>query len=151
MTLKRFFSLVLLLLFSLTPPKAFSLDKPDCLKILSMAKRFEDKRIGEGGEPSKMYKAYEEAFNKSDKISKADYVWLLENGTAAGKIYAAMLLKGTGKASDQESFGKLVNDKSEVAVMSGCEVLMERVSSVAQSFVKKGDCFGIQILKKKSK
>lgn len=150
MTLKRICSLLLLLFFSVTTPKVFALDKPDCLKTLSMASRFEDSRIGEGGEPSKMYKAYQEAFNKSDKISKADFVWLLQNGTPAGKIYAAMLLKGTGKASDAESFGKLVNDKSEVSLMSGCEIVMERVNSVAQSFIKSGECLGIKMLTKKA-
>lgn len=149
MTLKRICSLILLLLFSITPPKAFALDKPDCLKTLSMAARFEDSRIGEGGKLSKLYKAYEEAFKKSDKISKADYIWLLQNGTPAGKIYAAMLLKGTGKGNDAESFGKLTHDKSEVAIQSGCEILMEKVSSVAQSFIKSGECLGIKMLTKK--
>ncbi|MDX2108600.1 MAG: hypothetical protein SFY67_19555 [Candidatus Melainabacteria bacterium] len=125
-------------------------NKAQCLITLSIAKRFEDKQIGEG-EASKTYKAYEEAFNNSDSIKKEDYLWLLQNGTPAGKVYAAMLLRGSGKANDADSFGKLSNDQSKIEVQSGCEVFKDTVSEIVKSFIKSGDYLGIKYLNKNKK
>jgi len=128
---------------------AFAADKPQCLVTLSIAKRFEDKQIGEGGDASKVYKAYEEAFKISDSIKKEDLDWLVKNGTPAGKVYGAMLLRGTGKASDKDSFGLLTNDESKIEFQSGCEVSKDTVSAIAKSFIKSGEYFGTKYLVKK--
>ncbi len=139
------------LLTALSSIQAFAADKAQCLITLSTAKRFEDKQIGEGGSASKIYKAYEEAFNSSGSIKKEDYEWLLQNGTPAGKVYGAMLLRGTGNADDKNSFGKLTNDESKIDFQSGCEVAKDTVSAIARSFIKSGDYFGTKYLKKNDK
>lgn len=139
------------LLTAFQPLVAFAADKAQCLITLSTAKRFEDKQIGEGGDASKAYKAYEKAFNSSDSIKKEDFVWLLKNGTPAGKVYAAMLLRGTGKANDADSFGKLINDQSKIEFQSGCEVIQDTVNAIAKSFIKSGDYLGTKYLTKKKK
>lgn len=137
--------------FLLTINQSFASDKAPSLIILATAKRFEDKQIGEGGVSSKLYKAYEEAFNNSDSIKKEDYEWLLNNGTPAGKIYGAMLLRGTEKADDKNSFGRLSKDESRIEFQSGCEVTEDTVSAIAKSFMKSGDYFGTKYLTKKKK
>lgn len=139
------------LLTAIMSVKTFAADKAQCLITLSTAKRFEDKQIGEGGSPSKIYKAYEEAFKSSGSIKKEDYEWLLQNGTPAGKVYGAMLLRGTEKADDKNSFGKLTQDESKIDFQSGCEVTKDTVSAIAKSFIKSGDYFGTKYLKKKEK
>ncbi len=139
------------LLTAIMSVKVFAADKAQCLITLSTAKRFEDKQIGEGGSSSKIYKAYEEAFNSSASIKKEDYEWLLQNGTPAGRVYGAMLLRGTGNADDKNSFGKLSKDESKIDFQSGCEVSKDTVSAIAKSFIKSGDYVGIKYLKKKDK
>ena len=139
------------LLTAIMSVKAFAADKAQCLITLSTAKRFEDKQIGEGGSPSKIYKAYEEAFKSSGSIKKEDYEGLLQNGTPAGRVYGAMLLRDTGNADNKNSFGKLSKDESKIDFQSGCEVSKDTVSAIAKSFIKSGDYLGIKYLKKKDK
>lgn len=134
--------------FALTIIQAHAENKPGCLIILANAPRFEDKQIGEGGFESKLYKAYEEAFKNSDSIKKEQYEWLLINGTPAGKIYGAMLLRGTQNADDRNSFARLTNDQSRIKFQSGCEVTEDTVSAIAKSFMKSGNYFGFKYLKK---
>lgn len=149
----KFFTILLtlvsgFLLTTIQSVTSFAADKPQCLITLSAAPKLEDRQVGEGS-ISKIYKAYEEAFNSSDSIKKEDYQWLLKNGSPAGKIYAAMLLRGTGMANDTESFGKLSKDESKIRFQSGCEVFEDTVCAIAKSFIKSGDYLGTKYLTKK--
>lgn len=136
---------------SITSIQALAAEKANCLITLSKAKRFEAKQVSLGRHDSKIYKAYEEAFKSSHSINRDDYEWLLKNGTPAGKIYGAMLLRGTDNADDKNSFGKLSKDESKIEYQSGCEIVVDTVSTVAKSFMKNGDYCGTKYLKKKDK
>jgi hypothetical protein len=109
---------------------------PDCLQTLLKAKTWNDGVRGEGPEISKNFLAYSDAVAILSKLRTEDLEYVLKSGTPAGRIYAAMLLKQSGR--DNQSFQKLLADKSTVDYVSGCKAMSAAVQDIARSFIDKG-------------
>src|SRR5262249_54812755 len=80
--------------------------RPNCITTLSKAATFDTETAGEAG-VSPTYKAYAEATGMFSALETKDLEWLLKDGTPAGRLYGAMLLKQSGRVGDNESFKKL--------------------------------------------
>jgi hypothetical protein len=111
--------------------------RPECITKLSKAATFDDGTQGEGG-VSANYLAYADACGVVGTLETEDLEWLIENGTPAGRLYGAMLMKQTGRVGDAESFKKLEKDDSAVTVLCGCKGFPSRVSDIAKEFMTKG-------------
>jgi hypothetical protein len=111
--------------------------RPECITKLSKAKSFDSGEQGEGAR-SPNYTAYAEASGMISALETKDLEWLLANGTPAGKLYGAVLLKQTGRVGDNDSFKKLEKDTRKVAYLSGCKGFETSVGEVARGFMKDG-------------
>lgn len=111
--------------------------RPACITKLSKAKTFDDGTQGEGG-ISANYQAYAEACGIVGTLETKDLEWLIKNGTPAGRLYGAMLMKQTGRAGDAESFKKLEKDDATVTFLCGCKGSEFRVSEIAKDFMANG-------------
>lgn len=107
---------------------------PANLKILLHADSFDDGVRGEAPTLSKNYLAYSEASAISSALSLDDLNYIMEHGTPAGKLYAAILLTSGSRVGKNLTFEKLLNDKSPVDYKSGCRGLRTTVGEVAKSF-----------------
>jgi hypothetical protein len=116
-------------------------DMPDCLKNLMKATSFDDDQKGESPDFTPNYKAYLEASNMIYALELSDLDYVLERGSPAGRIYAAVLIKQSGRAGDNLSFDKLLKDNATVSYQSGCKVMSTTVAEVAKSFIEKGKFF----------
>jgi hypothetical protein len=110
---------------------------PSCLKRLLKATSFDDGVRGEG-QLSENFSAYAEASSQVSGLEDKDLQYVLTHATAAGRIYAAVLLKESGRVGDAQSFGKLLHDDAKVTYLSGCKGAEYRVSEVADAFIKNG-------------
>ena len=111
---------------------------PACLKDLMNASSFDDGQRGESPQVTPNYKAYQEASSQISGIETADLNLMMDRGTPAGKLYAAVLLKESGRVGNNLSFERLVNDHSKVRYQSGCKVFESEVSEIAKSFIENG-------------
>lgn len=117
---------------------------PAYLKKLLHATTFDDQVRGEGG-LSANYAAYCEAREKIVAIEVADLEWLRARASPAGRLYAAVLMKESGKISDEEAFGKLLKDTARVQYLSGCKGMETTVKEVAAQFMKEGRFMNFQM------
>lgn len=94
---------------------------PTYLKLLTNAQSVERGPVGFAAVCNKECEAYLKAL-KNGKSIKKELHWVLKNGTAAGKIYAALLIREFDQKAGDEA---LLNLKAEKAVISyfrgGCE------------------------------
>ena len=111
---------------------------PEALRKIKVATSFDDSVVGEAASRSDNYKAYAEAVDQIQGLTVDDLNNVLESGTPAGKIYAAVLLHQSSKVGHNLSFDKLLNDKSAVAYKSGCKVMNTTVGEIAKTFVDTG-------------
>lgn len=118
---------------------------PACLKQLINANSFDDSQRGEVPELTPNYKAYQEASNMISGLETSDLNLMLDRGTPAGKLYAAVLLKQSGRVGNNLSFERLVNDHSKVRYQSGCKVLETEVSEIAKSFIENNRYLNFQM------
>lgn len=116
-------------------------DMPDCLKKLMKATSFDDDQKGESPDFTPNCKAYLEASNMIYALELSDLDYVLERGSPAGRIYAAVLIKQSGRAGDNLSFDKLLKDNATVSYQSGCKAMSTTVAEVAKSFIEKGKFF----------
>jgi hypothetical protein len=122
-----------------SPPKSSAtinhkkMKPAQCLMTLSKAASFDTQAGGEGA-ASQNFREYLKAKEIIATLPTADLTWLLENGTPAGRLYAAVLLWECGRVSKELSFGKLLTDKDAVRFRSGCEIETTSVKTIAQAF-----------------
>ncbi len=105
---------------------------PEFITTLSKADRFYGPTPGESGS-NPVQSAYVEASGKVGQLEINDLNWLLKNGTAAGRIYGAVLLWQTGRIGSNLSYDLLLNDAAAVEYQNGCKVMGTTVKEVAQS------------------
>ncbi len=110
---------------------------PESLQRLLSADRFEDSVRGESPDLPKNYASYLAAAKLIPNLDVDNLLYVRDHALPAGRIYAAILLKQSGK-SDTESFGKLLQDKAPVTYLSGCKGMPATVSEIAQSFADAG-------------
>jgi hypothetical protein len=65
------------------------------------------------------YLAVAARLGDGDKV-RPQLAWLLANGSAAGKAYAATLLNELDPAAGREAWRSLVKDKTQFTTFSGC-------------------------------
>lgn len=110
---------------------------PSSLKRLMQAASFDDGVPGEGRR-SENYAAYAEASSQVNALEDKDLQYVLGHATPAGRIYAAVLLKESGRFGDNESFAKLLHDDAKVTYLSGCKGSQYQVKEIADAFIKNG-------------
>ncbi len=118
--------------------------RPDCITKLSQAKSFDDGVQGESNTPSPNHAAYAEASGMIQGIESSDLQWLLANGSPAGRIYGAILMKESSRFGNDDSFGKLIKDTSKVTFRSGCESFQTTVGEVCRKFISDGHYLGFK-------
>lgn len=111
--------------------------KHETLITLSQADRFANSLVGEGTR-SPVYDSYRTVCNNIGSTKLADLLWLKNNGTAAGKLYAGFLLLQKDPASGQEAFVEFLEDNRTLQYQSGCEVLQATVSGIARNILRTG-------------
>lgn len=112
---------------------------PACLKELMSAGSFDDAERGEAPQVSATYKAYLDAAGMIPSLDRKSLERMLTEGSPAGRLYAAVLLKQSGHGpGSNKAFESLLSDHSKVQYKSGCKVCETTVSEVAQSFIDKG-------------
>jgi hypothetical protein len=116
-------------------------DKPDLkpiyLEELRQAAQFADQVGGESGRQAE-FLIFRAAFKNAHSLKVNDLKSLQKNATAAGRLYAAMLLESSGKLSRAQAFAPLLNDNASVLYVSGCKAASYRVSAVARQFKQTG-------------
>lgn len=113
--------------------------RPQSLLVLSRAGTLDDSVVGEAGTASSLYAAYATASDDLWQIDKNDLLWLREQGTPAGRLYGAMLLRQAGMP---EPFGPLAGDAAALKFRTGCEVMPCHVSEVVGALAKHGNYLG---------
>ena len=112
--------------------------RPDCILRMSHATSFDDGIPGETGKPSPNHAAYAEASGMIGGIESSDLQWLLTNGSPAGRIYGAVLMKESSRFGNDDCFGKLLSDKSAVTTFSGCKGFQTTVGEICKRFIADG-------------
>lgn len=130
--------------FAKNPKPTVKNTLPECITQLSKAQTFDDGTPGESG-ISPNYQAYAEACGMVGTLETEDLEWLMENGTPAGRLYGAMLMKHTGRAGDAESFKRLEKDDSQVTVLCGCKGTQSCVSDIAREFMANGQFLSFKL------
>ncbi len=111
--------------------------KNESLITLSQADRFTNNLAGEGSR-SPIYDAYHASSNAMTSVKLSDLIWLKNNGTPAGKLYAGFLLVQKDPATGQEAFVEFLADNRPLQYQSGCEVLQATVSGIARNILRTG-------------
>ncbi|MBX9671041.1 MAG: hypothetical protein K2X93_25840 [Candidatus Obscuribacterales bacterium] len=117
------------------PPAEGKMDKD--IVALSKAKRFEGKAIGEGA-PSATYKLFKNLEGRISTLPTGDLMWLTAHGTAASRIYSALLTRSKDPKAGSHLLMELLDDDSPVELQDGCEVMTSSVSDIGSKFVATG-------------
>ncbi|MEO3927295.1 hypothetical protein ABGB07_26010 [Micromonosporaceae bacterium B7E4] len=70
--------------------------------------------------PTEAYRTVEAALPDRAEAIRPRLTWLLANGSAAGKAYAATLLDRLDPAAAREAWRGLLGDSAELTTFSGC-------------------------------
>ncbi len=112
---------------------------PASLTALLTATTFDDGVRGDGDQ-SVNFRNYALASDQIQALETSDLQYLLTHASPAGRLYAAVLLKQSGRVGDNECFAKLLGDNATVTYLSGCVGSTYKVKEIADSFIKNG-CF----------
>ena len=94
---------------------------PTYLKLLANAQSVARGPVGVAATCNKECEAYLKAL-KNGKSIKKDLDWMIKNGTAAGKLYAAILIQDFDKKAGEQAFTSLKSEKTPVNYSpGGCE------------------------------
>ncbi len=115
-----------------------SVGMPECLSRLLHATSIDEDARGQIPTVTENHKAYVDASNIIYALEVKDLNYVLEHGSPAGRIYAAVLLKQSSKVGNNLSFDKLLADKDKVIYKSNDKVIHTTVAEVARSFIDKG-------------
>lgn len=103
---------------------------PEYIDTLLTAETFDDSAVGYGAQRTPIFKAFEAAFHQKDAI-KEFLPLLFTNGSAAGKLYAALLLGHLDDGEGREALEKLLDDQTMVNYRSGSLVETRTVAEMA--------------------
>jgi hypothetical protein len=103
---------------------------PAYLTMLLEANTLDDRAIGVAAAKTQTYAAFEQALLARDSI-RPEVETILQQGTPAGRIYAALLLSNFDAKAGKSALEQLQSEQIEVTRRSGCEVFVIRVSQVA--------------------
>lgn len=117
--------------------KSAAKNLPAPLRALIHATTFDDGVAGETG-LRQNYKNYSAAVDQIQAIETKDLQYLLTQGSPAGRLYAAVLLKQSNRVGNNESFAKLLSDDADVTYLSGCKGSNYKVKEIAAAFIKDG-------------
>ncbi len=76
--------------------------------------------VGQVLPPTEAYHAIEAALPERAEAFRPQLRWLLANGSAAGKAYAASLLGRLDPVAARAAWESMVDDRSELTTFSGC-------------------------------
>ncbi len=111
---------------------------PECLNRIMHATSVDEDCRGQRVSATENHQAYVDASNMVYALKVEDLDHILKNGTPAGRIYAAVLLRQSSRVGNNLSFDKLLEDKSKVIYKSNDKVVNTTVSDIARSFKDKG-------------
>lgn len=89
------------------------------LPALALVDRFDDSHIGYAGSASPNYDAFRAEYGRGN-AARPVFEKILEKGTPAARIYAAIGLYGLDKTRGMEVLQEMKADKAPVTAMSGC-------------------------------
>ncbi len=93
---------------------------PTYLETLLHANSFDGPAVGVAAAKSGTYQAFEEAIAQGDQI-RPEIEHLLQQGTPAGQLYAALLLLRLDRPVGVQALAQLQSDQVMVTRFSGCE------------------------------
>jgi hypothetical protein len=93
---------------------------PAYLEILRQAGSVDDSAIGYAAVKSETYQAFEMAIAQGSDIRPA-IEYLLQAGTPAGRVYAAVLLRRLDAAAGEVAIAQLRTEEVAVMRLSGCD------------------------------
>jgi hypothetical protein len=93
---------------------------PTYLETLRQAGSFDSSAVGIAGTKSATYQAFEQAIAQGNQIHP-EIEYLLQQGTPAGQLYAALLLLRLDPPSGEQALAQLRSDQVVVIRYSGCE------------------------------
>jgi hypothetical protein len=93
---------------------------PTYLETLRQASSFDSSAVGIAGTKSETYRAFEQAIAQGNQI-RPEIEYLLQQGTPAGQLYAALLLLRLDPPFGEQALAQLRSDQVMVTRYSGCE------------------------------
>lgn len=93
---------------------------PTYLETLRQAGSFDSSAVGIAGSKSETYQAFEQAIAQGDQI-RPEIEHLLQQGTPAGQLHAALLLLRLDSQSGEQALAQLRSDQVMVIRYNGCE------------------------------
>ncbi len=123
------------LLFGLNGAASFSTPESDLIQKLKTTTSFCGAHTGFAGVKGPNYLAYEQALKEGAKIRKGlDDV--LANGSPAGRLYAAMLIRKLDKDAGDKALKSLLSEKAEVDYcLGGCGIIKYTVGQAAKQLL----------------
>ncbi|MCC7527556.1 MAG: hypothetical protein IT342_03470 [Candidatus Melainabacteria bacterium] len=103
---------------------------PDFLDTLKNAKMIEDSRLPANAPRSELRKAFEEAARAGSGV-KPDIIWLTQNASPAGRLYAVSLLKKLDPQTAKSTLEEFKRDRENVSYKHGGEIVHYSVGEIA--------------------
>jgi hypothetical protein len=92
---------------------------PAYLETLLEATTFDDSAVGVAAVKTATYQAFEQAIEAGDRI-RPEIEYVLQQGTPAGRLYAALLLLHFDRESGKQALEQLRSEEVMVTRFSGC-------------------------------
>jgi hypothetical protein len=108
---------------------------PTYLETLRTTKYWENKFIGSDYQPSKVFEAFQKAYQAGEKI-RPELEQILRTGTPAGKMYAVVILADFDPEAAKQVLEKMRNDDTVVLERTGDLTTPKKVSTWAASTLK---------------
>lgn len=111
---------------------------PAYLQTLLGAATFDGPAVGVAAAKTVTYEAFEQAISAGDRI-RPEIDYLLQQGTPAGQLYAALWLLRFDRASGEQALEQLRSDRVMVTRFSGCSLdTMSMSQAVAELSSEQG-------------
>jgi hypothetical protein len=120
---------------------ATTVSLPTYLETLLRAHTFDSSAVGVAAHKSKTYQAFEQAIAAGDRI-RPEIEYLLNQGSPAGQLYAALLLLRLDRQSGKQALKQLRSDQVMVIRYSGCDRL---TMSMSQAVTEISDEHGLEL------
>ena len=118
-------------------PGKTKISMKEAIEKLRTAKVLASAETGEAAEPPDEYQAFLAVVPKV-KEAEPELLKIVETGTPAGKIYAAVLLYYVDSKFGLKTLKKLESSKEELKFQSGCKVCHDTVGNVAHALGTEG-------------
>jgi hypothetical protein len=108
---------------------------PAYLETLRTTKYWENKFVGPDDQPSKVFAAFQQAYQAGEKI-RSEIAQILQTGTPAGKMYAVVILADFDPEAAKQVLERMRHDDSVVLERTGELTTPQKVSTWAVSTLK---------------